>query len=1138
MQSGERAKYMKRVAAVATSITLGLGVAAAAGAPSVAHATAAQAATGKAEKVIVVLRDQHSASLGNAAATARRTPLISRDQAPLRAQISRLGGRTTHAYRTLNAVSATVPAGGIGVLRADPDVQAVVPDLTWHLSPPAAEAATRSQATKAVAASRDTTKLCGTAAHPLLEPEALQTTNTSSDDPNAKTARSLGFTGAGVKVAVIADGLDVNQPDLIRADGSHVVVDYQDFSGDGINSDTAGGEEMGDASSVAAQGRTAYDLSAFGGPNAQLPVGCDIRIQGMAPGASLVALKIFSNELLTAPTSAIIQAIDYAVNTDRVDVINESFGANPYPDNATDPISLFNKEAVAAGTTVVASTGDAGSGSTMGTASTDPWVIGAGASTILRSYVQLNQNASNLSNGQWESNQVSSLSSSGISQTNRVMDVLAPGDLGWALCSTALDAQGNPQYQSCGSQIQQFGGTSEAAPLTSGAAALVIQAYRRAHSGASPSPAAVRRILDSSAHVEGLPADEQGAGLLDSYRAVKLAAAMHSPVHTGSALTIQKPYVTATVPGGATVTKRVSVTNTGSSSQRVSAMLRGFTKSGAQSSTVQLDATDPTYTDNLNRTVTFVKKTFTVSRGTARVDAKASFPGAAGPLVRLTLLDPQGRFSAYSLPQGTGNLAHVDIHDPLAGTWTAVLFTVHNATQYTGPVLLRTTDFRASSAGSVTPSNFTLASGAHRVVTIRTKAPSAEAAASSLVVDGSRSGVSSMPVVVRAAQRVSFGREARFSGTFDNGNGRSFSPAQSDTYLFQVPSGAKDLDVTVTTTGTPSLPIVAHLVDPRGEATATDLNQRPQPDNSIVTDPGVQIVHANPQPGRWQLTLELANPVAGAALPQTFTGTASLNGARVTSSGVPTSRHTTVSKAHGSTATITIHNTSPQPQAYFVDPRTKAEASYKLVAVQSAKTGDAFTTVTPLPLQSDSNEPAWLVPTQAKRLTVGAAATDPIVMDVMPLDSPTAINSPNNPDILATSSGNSATAVDRAHEVTSSMWAAFPTQVGPDPAGGSPAGSVTMQASVRARGFDPAFTSSTGDPLLATVSSTAAAAKPLVIPAGGSAVVTVTLKPTGAVGSIQRGRLFVDTLAPFGVSGNSSLVDEVQGIRYAYKIGS
>ena len=59
-----------------------------------------------------------------------------------------------------------------------------------------------------------------------LNPEAIETIHAAGTTPSAQ---GLGYTGAGVKVAYIADGINVNDPDFILPDGQHFFVDYIDF---------------------------------------------------------------------------------------------------------------------------------------------------------------------------------------------------------------------------------------------------------------------------------------------------------------------------------------------------------------------------------------------------------------------------------------------------------------------------------------------------------------------------------------------------------------------------------------------------------------------------------------------------------------------------------------------------------------------------------------------------------------------------------------------------------------------------------------------------------------------------------------------------------------------------------------------
>ena len=187
-----------------------------------------------------------------------------------------------------------------------------------------------------------------------------------------------------------------------------------------------------------------------------------------------------------------------------------------------------------------------------------------------------------------------------------------------------------------GSPIESFGGTSESAPLTSGAAALVIQAYRSTHNGARPSPALVKQLIMSTATDLGAPAFEQGAGLINSLAAVNAALSIRdsngAPTARGESVLSWPTASAITGNPNAPRSQTYTITNTGTSAQHLSPTLQrlGAPIAGATLNVTLNPATDPTFANSTGALRSYVIQKFNVPAGADHLDASFAFQSPAG----------------------------------------------------------------------------------------------------------------------------------------------------------------------------------------------------------------------------------------------------------------------------------------------------------------------------------------------------------------------------------------------------------------------------------------------------------------------------------------------------------------------------
>jgi len=1100
---------------------------------------AAQLSQNVNQDVIIIMKSQHAAAFKGSSADLQRANAIADEQAPLKDELRQVHAGNIKSYKLVNALAARVSQAEVDRLKANPAVAAVIPDVTIrrprHLKETAKDTTSSASATSIQPNNSPSLKpnvipgACDPKKGVQLVPEGLALTNTDSDVVGAPTAHSLGIDGTGVKVAWIADGVDPDNINFIRPDKTSVFVDYQDFSGDGPGQPTAGGEAFLDSNTIAGQGVQVYNVQDFSVQRD--PTTCNIRIEGVAPGASLVGLDVFGTFEDTTESN-FLQAIDYAVETDHVDVLNESFGSNNFPDiTALDVTKQFDEAAVAAGVVVSVSSGDAGSTNTIGSPATDPLLIGVGASTQFQFYAQTNLDAArDFATTGWLSNNISALSSGGFDETGGTIDLVAPGDLSWASCDASPEFADCSSFAGVSSDVESAGGTSESAPFVSGAAALIIQAYRQTHGGASPTPALVKQILISTASDLGAPATEQGAGLLNTYQAVLMAESVStgdgSPAPVGNTILVSPNQLNTVGKPGVTNHWSVTITNSGANPQTVN--LSGRTLGPNQN--VQTGIL--TLTDGVNSKLeswggvpeNYSTFTFNVPAGVDRLDASIAYPPGHGATVHLILVDPQGRYAANSLPQGVANYANVDVISPVPGTWTGAIFSAlasQGGVNGTIPWQVETQQFVPFA--KITPSSLKLAPGASQTVTVFATNPSSpgDQAGSILLTPGlGFGGPTSIPVTLRSLVGPASG--GAFSGVLTGGNGRGGAGGQVQYFEFSVPKGVSNITANVTLSSDAGDNVGTYLISPDGDTLGYGQNDI---NGNVLSATAYTL---NPVPGLWTLVVDVVGAIVGDEVSVPFSGNILFNNVSASvTPGLPKAAAHHLAAGTPVSFTVNITNNGAAPQYFFIDARLDGSTDLAL-ATQFGSSG------TWLSLPLTVGFPNWLIPTQTSSISVAQTSTLPAMFDFGPNIGDPDVASANFGAASLCSTTASASYTPPGGSVTAGIWYAAPTECGPYP-GPAPSGTATITMTATAKPFDAAVTSATSDFWVLAVNP-AASFNPIPINPGASATIDVTITPTGASGTVVSGALYVDVydqgVPPFGQYGG----DELAVFPYEYTI--
>jgi serine protease AprX len=378
-------------------------------------------------------------------------------------EVRALGGHVGLDLGIIHGFSAVLPAAGVDELRSVPGVASVEPDAAVRLS--------------------------GTTEYdPTADPGSLYNTTLAT---GAQALWGRGYTGRGVDVALIDSG--VVPVDGLTTPGK--VAEGPDLSLEGFVPSLQHLDRFGHGTHMAGiiAGR---DTAAVPGSYA----GDHTDFIGMAPDARLVSLKV-ADSLGNSDVSQLIAAIGWVVKHRHdgglnIRVLNLSFGLESGQPYTVDPLAAAAEAAWHSGIVVVAAAGNAGEDSHgLADPAADPYLIAAGALDTMGSLDPAQARVASFSNRGTKA---------------RTPDLVAPGTHIASLRDpgSTIDIL-HGSTATTGTRFFRGSGTSQAAAVVSGAAALVLSQRPEA------TPDQVKALLTGGA----APLDDtstrlQGAGAL------------------------------------------------------------------------------------------------------------------------------------------------------------------------------------------------------------------------------------------------------------------------------------------------------------------------------------------------------------------------------------------------------------------------------------------------------------------------------------------------------------------------------------------------------------------------------------------------------------------------------------------------